>query len=497
MPLLISILLGAMFTVFISCQPFKSRTIENLKVNNAGSLRKGLQYLLFQTGGGSFPTDVAGGTARVSTRAQAEKEIDDLIAALGGNRGNHVNTQLGFTTGPYSFDMTDDQVRTLIKDSFDLAETKNIAVAFHIDDSMFWNRREDLWSKKENIEWTDWEGTTKPRRVIGWAKNAEGESFLAPQMCYNSTEIVNEAKRVAKDVIGAEIKKGMDRLRAIGKPHLFAGVMAGWETRLQDDSQNPHNEYGYCALTNLGFTRDNPPADKNKEFEGVVLTWVTLWTKSLYDAGIPRDKIFTHIAYDSNADAQEVNAVNAPVSVAFTPYSNPGYSMYGNSYPDTVAKALAENGNPPWGISEGTALSLTDAFNGGTSDKTVMEGYLAGAFNHGAAYVNVFGVNFANPELDEFAKSSTGVEAIAAYKKFLNQEPLKEVPYVSENVDIGKQLQDVLKQMQDAIKAAQAEGKNLSFLDDASKELTELLEGGKAKEAIDKAKEIIAQIEAA
>jgi hypothetical protein len=112
-------------------------------------------------------------------------------------------------------DLSDDQTRTLIKEAFAVAEEKNIAVAFHIEDSMFWNKREDLWSNRNNVEWSDWSGTVVRHRVIGFVPNP---TDLAPPMCYNSPAIGAESSRRARDVIGSEIKKGIERLTQAANP---------------------------------------------------------------------------------------------------------------------------------------------------------------------------------------------------------------------------------------------------------------------------------------
>jgi hypothetical protein len=52
-------------------------------------------------------------------------------------------------------DQTDDELREVIRESFKIAEEKNIAVLFHIDDSMFWVRRADLWKDPRKVEWTE------------------------------------------------------------------------------------------------------------------------------------------------------------------------------------------------------------------------------------------------------------------------------------------------------------------------------------------------------
>ena len=53
---------------------------------------------------------------------------------------------------PLCFDMPDEETRQFIHDSFAVARENDVAVAFHIDDSMSWGQRKDLLSNPNNIE---------------------------------------------------------------------------------------------------------------------------------------------------------------------------------------------------------------------------------------------------------------------------------------------------------------------------------------------------------
>ena len=64
--------------------------------------------------------------------------------------------KLGFAVGPLCFDMSDEETRQFIRDAFAVARENDVAVAFHIDDSMCWGRRKDLLSNPDNIETADW-----------------------------------------------------------------------------------------------------------------------------------------------------------------------------------------------------------------------------------------------------------------------------------------------------------------------------------------------------
>ena len=438
-----------------------AETIAISKGDDSSPPTKGApKYLLFYASGAN-PEVPLGNPATIFTKAQTKKSIDDLIAAI-GQVGDHVNTQLGFSSGPLAFDHTDDQLRTSIADSFAVAAERNVAVAFHIDDSMFWNRRKDLWSDKNNIEWIDWKGTTVPHRLIGWAAN--GAPVLAPPMCYNSPAIQAEATRIARDVIGAEIKKGIDRLNSIGKPYLFAGVIAGWETRMQDQlgSRGEHHYAVYCALHNIGYSAQNPPKDFDKALHGVVNDWIVLWARGLQAAGVPRDSIFTHIAFpgDPSPIAPFTNQIGdhfkdtVPIVTAFNEYSRPGFSVYGADKFPGLYKVLARYPKTPWGISEGTNINLGNPFTGGNSASGhTMEQYLGRAFNHGAVFVNLFGWD-PNENTHEFARASAGKEAIAAYRKFLSGAKLEEgetPPPAATAITSSKEFSSKIQQIQNRL----------------------------------------------
>lgn len=390
------------------------------------------KQLLFYLSGAS-PEVPPGNPARVYTKAEIEDAVDRMLTAI-GLVGDHVHTQLGFSVGPLMFDLTDAQLRTLIVNSFAVAEEKNVSVAFHIDDLMFWNRRKDLWSDENNVEWIDWSRTSVPHRLIGWVAN--GASVLAPPMCYNSPAITAEATRIARDVIGAEIKTGIDHLNSIGKPYLFAGVIAGWETWMQDQfgSHNEHHYAIYCALHGLGYSAQNPPKDFDKTLQGVVHDWIVLWVRGLEAAGIPGDNVYTHIAFPGYPspvrpfynDLGDYFTNSVPFETAFNEYARPGFSIYGVGTFEGLYKVLARYPTTPWGISEGTNVNLSGLFAGGAHrTKYSMEQYLGGAFNHGAVLINIYG-GFSNAHDSPFARAAEDLDAITAYRKFLSGGRLEE-----------------------------------------------------------------------
>src|SRR5581483_5783156 len=131
------------------------------------------------------------------------KKIIDAI----GERGDAAH-RLGITVGPLALDYTDTQLRTLIERTFAIAAKYKIAVGLHIDDSKFWMNRRDLWSNPANVEWLDWRGTPNTGQYLNW-----GEPWsIAPQACFNSPEMLNEARRLAGKVIGPAIAEQIRKL---------------------------------------------------------------------------------------------------------------------------------------------------------------------------------------------------------------------------------------------------------------------------------------------
>ncbi len=100
------------------------------------------------------------------SKAQLEEFVHEVVKAIGTT--GDARHKLGFTVGPLCFDMSDAETRQFIHDSFAVARENDVAVAFHIDDSVSWGERKDLLSNPDNIETADWK--QKPstgRRTIG------------------------------------------------------------------------------------------------------------------------------------------------------------------------------------------------------------------------------------------------------------------------------------------------------------------------------------------
>ncbi len=406
------------------------------------------QYLVFQlfTAGPGFTT-----VPRQHVLSQLpdpgflDAEAKNILDTV-GERGDGPH-RLGIVVGPLALDYSDAQLRTLIERTFAIASKYKIAVGLHIDDSKFWMNRRELWSNPANVEWLDWKGTPNTGQYLNW-----GEPWkLAPQACFNSPAMLDEARRLAATVIGPAIAAQVAKLRATGDEALFAGVIVGWETAIGRD-YDTGRLLGYCALTNLGFSEQAPPPDPDGALGSVVQGWIGTWAKGLADAGVPSAKIYSHIAFISRKQFQEQPnpdqrsyaqiVLYTPPPVAFGEGRRAGFSVYADA--DVIGDIhgeLAAHGNPPWASSEGTNV---DFRNGPPRiPDEGMEDYLAHIFNHGATMTNVFGWGIGGKG-NLFRRATEGDEAIVAYRKFLSGVRLEEKPLAQSYRDNRSLLQRLM-----------------------------------------------------
>ena len=395
------------------------------------------RYLAFQMFTGTPDTSIplgASGRDPLSpppTKDAMSRFVRHMIEKI-GTTGN-ATTKLAFIIGPLAFDNTDSQLRQMIADAFAIALEQDIAVGFHIDDSMFWARRSDLWKNPVNVEWLDWEGTPNTGRRLDWGSEP---LRIAPQMCFNSPAIQAAVRHLTGNVIGPAVRDGLAALEAQGKAYLFAGVIAGWETQIGRDFET--NQYlGYCALTNLGFNREHPPQNLDSAREQVVQAFIDLWAGGIAEACVNPEKIYAHTAmvarqtYENMTDRSTVtySQINqfAPPSVSFGKAYHPGFSTYPqDGLMRQLYNELESHGNPAWASAEGANISPSSLTAGGS-----METYLAWMFNHGAALVNIFGWGIGSETSENpFRAAAEAPVSLAAYRKFLGGAALVEREYV-------------------------------------------------------------------
>lgn len=409
-----------------SWQPVqKKREAEGKKEQTKNAAEtKYLTFQLMTIPGVTVPVAFAANPPSAPTKAQMEAFVRELVKAIGTT--GDARHKLGFTPTHLRFDESDEETRRLIHDAFVVARENDVAVAFHLDDSMYWGKRKDLLSNPDNIETADWKQIPSTGRRVDWGPKP---SKFVPQMCFNSPDIQTAVKKRAA-LIGAEVKKELDALKTSGKEYLFAGVIAGSETQMGRDFDTDR-ALGYRALKNRGFSEKNPPNDLDAERVSVVKEFMELWANSLHAAGTPREKVFCHIAFTDQglrkADAKESYAEKvhfAQPEVAFSSAYRPGFSTYpeGRTFKEIYA-VLEKHDSPGWISAEGTNVSPTTM-----PGEPTMETYLGRVFNHGGVLVNVFswGMGGEANRNNFFRRATENPEALGAYAKFLRGEKLVE-----------------------------------------------------------------------
>ncbi len=319
------------------------------------------KYVAFQlmtVPGVAAPMAFAETHPSVPTKAQMETFVREITKAIG--TAGDARNKLAFAPTHFAFDMSEEETRHGIRDAFAVARENDVALALHLDDAMYWGKRADLLSNPDNIETADWKQIPSTGRRVDWGRTP---SKFVPQMCYNSPAIVAAVKARAA-LIGAEVKKELDALKASGKEHLFAGVMTGSESQIGRDFDTDR-PLGYRALSHRGFSESHPPKDANAERVSILKEFMELWGNSLHAAGIPREKLFCHIAFTSQGlDPKNLKSGGgthfSPPEVAFSSAYRPGFSTYpeGATF-KTIFAVMAAQGSPGWISAEGTNVSPT------------------------------------------------------------------------------------------------------------------------------------------
>jgi hypothetical protein len=455
------------------------------------------QYLTFQifTASPGFTTEAGKHVlSRLPNPTFFDDEAKQLLDAI-GERGDERH-RLGIMVGPLALDYTDAQLRTLVQRTFAVASKYKIAVGLHIDDSKFWMNRRDLWMDHANVEWLDWGGTPNTGQYLDWGG---GPWKLAPQACLNSPAMVKEARRLAGSVIGPAIAEGLATLRLTGDEALFAGVIVGWETAIGRDFDT-RRDLGYCALTNLGFTTHSPPADIDGALESVVQAWIETWSSSLADAGVPSDRIYSHIAFAPKRQFDDAHGAASgsyarsvlytPPQVAFGETHHAGFSTYpdGDRYRE-IYEALTSHGDPHWASSEGANIDI-NVWPYAIPEQT-MENYLARMFNHGATLTNVFGWDIGDSAFI-FRQAAENPAAIDAYRKFLRGASLNDSPLDQSSSREVSRLRTFVSTLPDRIQSYLRAGGKMGVLQPMLSEFQQNLKAGQ----FDAIKRDIDQIEA-
>lgn len=288
-----------------------------------------------------------------------------------------------------------------IGNAFQAARKHDIPVHLEFDFHTEWKERPDLWNafdpklpgynpaNARNVEWSDWKGTPNRVRYLNWGVIQR----IAPQMCLTSPVIRKEITRLVSQVIGPALKPEIETLKKEGREYLFAGITVDSEPGIEDYSHpdpetakmmepdgTPRAPLGFNALVSRGYSEAHPPRDFRRALAEVNADFVAFCAQQFVDAGIPSSRLYTHVVAPAPQES-----TNAPIGIAFNPYSRPGWTTYpvGALADDfeAIYSELKKHGNPAW-----AGVEANVGIPGSSVD---WETYLGRHFNHGATLVGI------------------------------------------------------------------------------------------------------------
>jgi hypothetical protein len=255
----------------------------------------------------------------------------------------------------------------------------NIPVIITLDGFEWWQGRPDLWNwwdpskpgynpeNKKNVEWTCWEEACAVRN--GWRNWGVPFNVDSPHPNLTSPVVIEESRKALRQLIPL-IREWEENLPE-EKKYLFGGIKLGWEVNIginyfyprdetpcrNNDAQNCvpfKNVYqiGYAAVKTAGIKSSGELT--TDDLNRAVKIYIDELAKTIYDLGIPRSKIFTHLGADDNPSAHPQYKFMSTDVLAL--YAHPGYSFYtygsGPSGMPGLGSTLQQISATFWGVSE-------------------------------------------------------------------------------------------------------------------------------------------------
>jgi hypothetical protein len=366
--------------------------------------------------------------------------------------------------GPMLLTQSTDEMAEQMNACFDMAEKFDIPVYFQLDDvnnytTYFGNGAETKFYEDPSM--CEWIAFPKEGESYG------GEELYGelPRFWFNwgswmcAEAFPNLASEKFQQLVVEQLKTGvlvplterLKRLEEMDKEYLFAGLSVGWETHIPDySSDNPllminqenppkdsrtgrtmqHFEmsaYGYGALHSLGYDQERLEKEaKEKSISvddlrksllyQVIHDYSELLSKTVWEAGVERNKIFTHtVSYASFSGIE--NPFTPPIWCAVNDYSIPGYTMSPVTCKYNLdvmkEKILESDSDMPY-------FANAEGYAAGVNEEEEATKYFDELFDNGALVVTAFG--YADPPTQYFTfKRDRDFGYNIALRKWLGQ----------------------------------------------------------------------------
>jgi hypothetical protein len=246
---------------------------------------------------------------------------------------------------------------------------------------------------------------------------------LPPTPNFESAAFRQDVEMRLKEGVLPPLLERLARWKKQNRSYLFAGVCVGWESGIPDyrtlrqapvmprDEQRKITmteeergvQFGYASLYARGWTQEkiqDMASRTGKSVEDVttellfqvIHDYTSFWAKTVQDAGIPKERIYTHgVAWESVPDQRLPGAWMRkssrvpPIWVNVNAYSRPGYTAGAGQFDlEELVRLLRAAGAPDgWGAVE--------AYVRGVESQEAFGGYLRQFFESGAHMVDIFG----------------------------------------------------------------------------------------------------------
>lgn len=286
--------------------------------------------------------------------------VNDILNKLGtrGSSKRKVGVSFTFNYNNYDTNVLRQSLINLLNISYsnDGNDTNdsNVPVLIHLDGFEYWDNHPELWNfwdpnmpgfnpdNKNNVEWTSWSSDSAIK--ISWRNWGSNQIRVAPHPNISSSAFINLSLS-ALDKLVPVIVSWYQNLPQ-DKKYLFGGVVVGWEVNIgvnywyypngnnylnQPECMDPTSgvgsgvQLGYAAVRSANIKTQGTLT--SQDLDTAVSNYLTVLTKKIYELGVPRDKIFTHVGADDGTILHPGTVWTTALS-ALTSYSQPGMSFY-------------------------------------------------------------------------------------------------------------------------------------------------------------------------
>ena len=446
------------------------------------------------------------------------KDFETILPELKaefGVKATGSSRYVGFGVALMTLKTPVDELRRQVTHALNSAEETGLPVLIKLDDMNFTTEYTD----PSMVEWTAF---PKPGETYGplakhyWL-NWGSWMALPPTPNLESAAFRHDVEMRLKEGVLPSLLERLARWKDQNRSYLFAGMCVGWESGIPDyrtlrnapvlprDEQRKITmteeergvQFGYASLYARGWTQQklqDTAAKTGKSMEDVtteqlfqvIHDYTAFLAKTVHDAGIPKERIYTHgVAWESVSDGRLPGAWMRnssrvpPIWVNVNDYSRPGYTVGAGQFDSEVLGKLlrAAGAQDGWGGVE--------AYVRGVESEDAFEGYLGQLFASGARLVDIFGWTAAGSPYDP--KHAPG--ALLAVHSWLNGKKLPEASAQSgqqqtiPSGQVPQSLQGKMQRLQALVKEREQKGGNMQPIGEIMQGFQPLMQQQKFREA--------------